>query len=89
MRVRKLVNRAQRNQRGREYRGLPAPEIRVRADNIENTGWAALGRWSNVAIIIAADGACFGGPGWFSPDALEYELDFLASAWPRNHSTQF
>jgi thiol-disulfide isomerase/thioredoxin len=67
----------ERNALAAEFRTLAGLTVPVVVDNMANTGWVALGRVPNSAVLIDSAGCCVFSQPWLRPDGLP---DLLADA---------
>lgn len=77
--MRQPRDQGERNGRAREYRDALNLDVAVLVDNMDNLGWAAIGKAPNIAVLVGEDGKCRLCQDWFRPEALRERLHSLLS----------
>jgi len=77
--IRQPRDQDERNGRAREYRDALDLKAAVLVDNMDNLGWAAVGKAPNIAVLVGEDGKCRLCQDWFRPEALREQLASLLS----------
>ncbi len=75
--IRQPRDQDERNGRAREYREKLGLDATVLVDNMQNSGWVAVGKSPNTAVLVGSDGTCRVCQDWFRPEALRARLGEL------------
>jgi len=73
--IRQPRDQDERNRRAAEYQALLGLTVEVVVDNMEDTGWAAVGRAPNTAVLVGTDGRCMHYQTWFRPEEFGTALE--------------
>ncbi|MGI9308180.1 MAG: deiodinase-like protein [Gammaproteobacteria bacterium] len=74
VRVAQPRDQAERNALAARYRDLLGLQVPVLVDNMDNTGWAALGKAPNTVVLVDTAGRCRHCDVWFRPAELPQVL---------------